>query len=150
MEADSYQIGGSYYKTEYEHWSLVIACGLSYFEGNTTKYITRWRKKGGATDLRKSLHYLNKMEETVTSSPKRLLTTAEILREVNAFCEANNLKDLERAYVRALCTWQIKEELDGARQFLFLLLDEAEALDKGATPAPLSDSNKHADRYGGA
>jgi hypothetical protein len=32
-----------------------------YLEGNIIKYISRWRDKGGANDLRKAQHYLNKL-----------------------------------------------------------------------------------------
>ena len=99
-------------------------------------------------DLRKALHYLNKLEESSGVEPTRKLFVNELLREVNAFAEANKLSDLERSYVRMLSTWQTRDELNGARELLFLLLDEAEALEKGAAPVPLTDSNKHADRAG--
>ena len=151
MEADDYQVGGTHYRGGgYQHWNLVLSCDLDYLAGCSTKYIARWRKKGGLADIQKGLHYLNKLEESRAKPLARLMTVEEILREVNAFSEANKLSDLERSYVRMLSTWQTRDELNMARELLFLLLDEAEALEKGAKPVPLTDSNKHAERAGEA
>ena len=64
---------------------------------------------------------------------------------------ANGLNDIERAYIERLCVWTELEELAAARELLFLLMDEAEArATEGAKPVPLTEENKHADRYGGA
>lgn len=58
------QEGGDHYKdlpiqpVEYIH-----ANGLSYFEGNVVKYVTRWRKKNGLADLRKARHYIDLLIE---------------------------------------------------------------------------------------
>lgn len=54
------QVAGDHYKSlaiqpvEYIH-----ANGLGYFEGNVIKYVTRWRNKGGAADLKKARHYID-------------------------------------------------------------------------------------------
>ena len=51
------QTGGNHYKdmaiqpAEYAEKN-----GLSLLEGNIVKYISRWRKKGGLTDLQKIIH----------------------------------------------------------------------------------------------
>ena len=149
MDADDYQVAGDHYRGGgYQHWNLVIATDQDYLAGCSTKYVSRWRRKGGSNDLRKALHYLNKLEEGNGVAPTRKLFEKELLREVNAFAEANKLSDLERSYVRMLSTWQTRDELNTARELLFLLLDEAEALDQGAKPVPLTDSNKHAERSG--
>lgn len=56
----SVQAGGQHYKklriqpVEYIH-----ANNLPYIEGNIVKYITRWRDKGGKTDLEKVKHYVD-------------------------------------------------------------------------------------------
>lgn len=61
------QIGGSHYKqltiqpVEYIH-----ANGISYFEGNVIKYVSRWRDKGGMEDLHKAKHYLELLIELET------------------------------------------------------------------------------------
>ena len=63
-EALSQQVAGTHYKTmaiqpvEYIH-----ANGLGYFEGNVIKYVSRWRKKGGLSDLEKAKHYIQLLIE---------------------------------------------------------------------------------------
>ena len=58
------QVAGTHYKdmviqpVEYVH-----ANGLGYFEGNVIKYVSRWRKKGGLSDLEKAKHYIQLLIE---------------------------------------------------------------------------------------
>lgn len=145
MGANELQVGGEHYRTEYQHWDLALAVPLSYLVGCSTKYVTRWRRKAGLQDLQKGLHYLNKQIENAGWDVPRRLNRSEIDREVWAFAEANQLSVIERAYVQALCTWNEVRDLEAARELLFLLMDEAEALE-AAKPVPLTDSNKHAER----
>ena len=146
MRANDYQVSGRHYKTSYEHWDMCLKLQLGYLEGSSTKYVCRWRAKGGLTDLRKALHFLNKTEEDGAPPKTRPLFYKETIQEVTKFSTANKLSDIERAYIAALATWETKDELNGARVLLMILIDEAEALDKGLTPVPLTEENKHADR----
>ena len=156
MRANEQQVGGSHYKVSYEHWDLALKLRMPYHEGQTTKYVTRWRKKNGLQDLKKALHFLNKLEEHSSDNPhtlpKRIQQELPYIRaQVAEMARANGLNDIERAYIERLCVWTELEELAAARELLFLLMDEAEArATEGAKPAPLEDSNKHADRYSGA
>jgi hypothetical protein len=59
-DANSRQIGGSHYKSEIQHWDYVVANRLDYFQGQITKYVTRWREKNGIEDLKKAQHFLEK------------------------------------------------------------------------------------------
>ena len=64
MSANSKQHGGTHYrKMDYQHWDWVFDSGLGYHAGNATKYLARWRKKNGVEDLKKALHYIEKMTE---------------------------------------------------------------------------------------
>lgn len=63
--ANERQEGGEHYKTKIQHWDYVIANELGYFEGQITKYVTRWRKKNGMEDLLKARHFLDKLIEEV-------------------------------------------------------------------------------------
>lgn len=63
--ANETQVGGTHYRTEIQHWDYVLANGLGYFEGQITKYVTRWRKKNGLQDLEKARHFLDKLIEEV-------------------------------------------------------------------------------------
>jgi len=46
-----------------QHWNIVIAHNLDYFQGQITKYVMRWRHKGGLLDLEKAAHFLEKYIE---------------------------------------------------------------------------------------
>lgn len=54
------QVGGSHYAAAYQHWDWAAETGLPYLEGCATKYLPRWRAKGGLEDLRKAVSYLQK------------------------------------------------------------------------------------------
>lgn len=66
MVANERQVGGEHYKTNpgiVEHWDIVAQHGLDYFQGQITKYVMRWRFKGGVQDLEKARHFLDKYIE---------------------------------------------------------------------------------------
>ena len=64
MKANEHQIGGNHYASnDIQPWDYIIANNLGYLEGNIIKYTTRWRKKGGIDDLRKVIHYAEKLIE---------------------------------------------------------------------------------------
>lgn len=63
MTANKKQIGGKHYQSAYQHWDWVLDNDLSYLEGCATKYIVRWRDKGGVEDLKKAAHYIEKLIE---------------------------------------------------------------------------------------
>jgi hypothetical protein len=60
IDPNSHQVGGEHYRSEIQHWDYVWANDLDYFQGQITKYITRWREKNGVEDLRKAKHFLEK------------------------------------------------------------------------------------------
>lgn len=65
MGANDRQVGGQHYKGEgkVEHWDIVAQHSLDYFQGQITKYVMRWRAKGGVQDLEKARHFLDKYIE---------------------------------------------------------------------------------------
>lgn len=56
-------MGGNHYNVPIQPWDYIAANGLGFFEGNVIKYVTRWKRKNGVEDLRKALHYLEKLIE---------------------------------------------------------------------------------------
>lgn len=72
MAANDRQIGGTHYKGEgkVEHWDIVAQWNLDYFQGQITKYIMRWKSKGGLQDLEKARHFLDKYIELESKSKK--------------------------------------------------------------------------------
>jgi len=127
---------------------------MPYHEGCITKYVTRWRKKDGKRDLEKALHFLSKLEEYRRENPATLPKRVQqelpyIWAQVADMCKANDLNDLERAFIERLCVWTELEDLDAARELLFLLMDEADARAvKDPDPVPLEEENHYSPRIG--
>lgn len=151
-KANEMQVGGDHYRSDYQHWDLIIATGMAYLEGQATRYIARWRKKNGLEDLKKALHYINKLEESanlgLVASPLHATTEARagIVKEVSRFAKANNLTELEKVLIMNLAIWHNKEDINGARDLLLMLMDEADPEPQEPEPVPLTEENHHAER----
>lgn len=66
------QHGGRHYKKcRIEPWDYIAANNLGFFEGNIVKYVTRYKLKNGAGDLRKARHYLDKLIAIQAPRPAR-------------------------------------------------------------------------------
>lgn len=76
--ANKIQHGGDHYKKygDFQPWDAVIAWKLGYLEGTALKYIARWRDKNGIEDIRKAIHFLEKLVEVETANAK----SKEVLR----------------------------------------------------------------------
>ena len=57
----SLQVGGNHYESRIDPLDYISANKLNFMEGNIIKYVTRWRKKDGVTDLLKARDYLNRL-----------------------------------------------------------------------------------------
>jgi hypothetical protein len=128
MTANEMQVGGRHYKSDYQHWDLAITIPLNYLEGCTTKHVTRWRKKLGMQDLRKAMHYLEKLIEVADYKLKRNLSKSEMSAEVNRFALGNNLSFMEEEYILALCTYENRLDLHNAHCILEEIIQEAEVI----------------------
>jgi hypothetical protein len=115
-----------HYASDYQHWDLAITIPLAYLEGCATKYVARSRKKHGAQDLQKAMHYLDKLIEVADFKLVRNLTTSEIGVEVNRFALANGLSMTEEEFILALCTYESSADLYNARCILEEIYMEAE------------------------
>lgn len=67
MPANDTQVGGSHYKKRggEEHWDRAWRLKYDPFQYIITKWIERWREKGGLQDLYKARHALEKYIEVV-------------------------------------------------------------------------------------
>lgn len=66
MSVNDKQVGGTHYKHQlYQHWDFAVdmAGNDAYLKGCASKYVIRYKDKNGIEDLRKSLHYIDKIEE---------------------------------------------------------------------------------------
>jgi hypothetical protein len=62
--ANDRQVGGDHYKgAEYQHWDWAHECKLHGLAWTASKYVARHRRKNGAEDLGKALHYYDKAQE---------------------------------------------------------------------------------------
>ena len=64
-KANEYQVAGNHYRegNGIQHWDFAASQQFDYFQGQITKYITRWKKKNGMADLEKAKHFLEKYIE---------------------------------------------------------------------------------------
>jgi hypothetical protein len=116
------QIGGTHYKTSYEHWDLAILLDMGPMEYASSKHVTRWRKKDGIKDLQKALHYLDKLIEVYEIYDVHRPYPAErVKEEVDKFAVANDLTELEALFIFKLCTFETKIELLDVRSTLIWL-----------------------------
>ena len=51
------QVGGEHYKTPIQPVEYIHKNNLNFCQGNVIKYISRYRSKGGADDIKKAIHY---------------------------------------------------------------------------------------------
>lgn len=62
--ANNRQVGGEHFKNQViQTWDFIAANNIGFFEGNAIKYLSRWRSKGGVEDLKKAIHYIEKLIE---------------------------------------------------------------------------------------
>lgn len=75
MRANEDQIGGTHYRDtsmncpqchlELQHWDISWYSNFDMFQYAITKYLWRWRMKGGVESLRKARHALDKYIEVI-------------------------------------------------------------------------------------
>lgn len=64
MSALDVQISGNHYKDKgIQPIIYIYANDLGFCAGNVVKYVTRYKTKGGAADIRKAIHYLELLLE---------------------------------------------------------------------------------------
>jgi len=157
LKPNEYQVGGKHYKTAYEHWDLCLNTRMGYLEGNATRYIVRWRKKGGVEDLRKSLHYVNKLIEWCGKGHDRLdmaqLYIIEITAEVVKFSKINDVGWLEQQAMQHIATWMKMEDLVKAQETILRIIEVDDLREPrlgldDPEPVPLTEENHHAPRAG--
>jgi hypothetical protein len=73
MKANETQIGGTHYKTGgEEHWDRAWRLKYDPFQYIITKWIERWKEKGGLEDLYKARHALDKYIEVAEKEQAEL------------------------------------------------------------------------------
>jgi hypothetical protein len=97
VSANNKQIGGEHYRGgAYQHWDWVADNHMDYFQGCSTKYVSRWRSKNGMEDLLKAQHYVHKKMEllglTGRQGWERVFNTVECDTDIRThFSTSSNL-----------------------------------------------------------
>lgn len=125
--ANEIQVGGTHYRTLFQHWDLAAELRLGYFEGQVSKYITRHRFKKGLEDAQKAGHFTQKMIELYAAGallPQHKFITLGRLKD---YVGANRLTEQESQVLVTLFHW-------GTAQDLRLLADQIAVLIKECYP----------------
>lgn len=166
MTANETQVGGTHYKTKYEHWDMVAKYGLGYFDGQITKYVGRWRFKLGLEDLQKARHFavkLNELNVGMHIYPVNMflvrpwLYIPDVEVDIKNYAEVNNLIMLEYEIVLHMILGPARGPLETVISKIDTLIKNAPVLlakpekqqlgsmhDEVLVVAPKTDSNKHA------
>jgi len=71
--ANDLQVGGAHYKGRaIQPWDYIAGNEIPYLAGNAIKYLSRYRDKNGAEDIRKAIHYCQKILEVEYGDAKGL------------------------------------------------------------------------------
>lgn len=137
MTANERQVGGTHYKTKYEHWDFVTNVGMSYLGAQVCKYLKRWRDKNGLEDVEKSLHFLDKMIELspILIMHKPNIPRTYISAEIDAYLRANDIKGEEAAVTSVLAQWACRGDLLMAKCYIEVLIDKINTASTSAGPS---------------
>ena len=117
MSRDNYveQVGGTHYQAEEEHWDLMEEFDIAYLEATSTKYVTRWPKKGSALlDLQKAVSYLDKILAMGRNEVRRRVPWDRL----TAFMDANGLGRRSRKVLILVLVNGNQDDLRQARSVL--------------------------------
>lgn len=97
MKALDEQIGGEHYKNlPMQPIELITLLGMSFIQGNIVKYITRYKSKNKAQDIKKCIHYA---KLAIELNDKRRCKDALISFAINKYIRVNNLSLLQRKVI---------------------------------------------------
>lgn len=128
MSANERQIGGDHYKgAAMEHWDFVIKGGLGYLRGCASKYVYRWKDKGGLSDLKKAGHYIEKLQDiSETDDREKFKYGAAKAAEVTGeFIQSNGIPSDEATILSFLASdWDLGLADSHLKAFIAKLEDE--------------------------
>jgi len=111
---NDYQVGGTHYKTTYEHWDWVEDNGMGYLEGVASKYLCRWKGKNGLEDLKKARHYTMKTIQRFIDTGRYNKCGGDLASQFTEFAVAQGLGELEANACYVLAYWTTEQQLRDA------------------------------------
>lgn len=125
--ANETQVGGDHYKKggSHQHWDFIsVSYGSGYLVGCATKYLTRWRDKNGIEDLKKAVHYcqkLREMAEDTTVGPRP--ASVPFRMSLEDFVASNNIPPAEAAAIQLIFTWRTAADIAQAEAIIADLIE---------------------------
>jgi len=121
------QVGGNHYAKggDLQHWDLIERGSIGYLEGCATKYIARWRDKGGLQDLKKAKHYVEKLID-MRSKAGRMARGEALPEDLERFFATYGMGDMEREVIRKLCSNWSRVDLFWVLGALEVIIDKEE------------------------
>lgn len=97
MKAIESQVGGSHYKDmAFQPIELIAALRCSFIQGCIIKYISRYKNKNGAQDIRKCIHYA---QLAIELDDKRRCNDKALSMNINRYILKNKLTILQRKII---------------------------------------------------
>lgn len=116
------QHGGQHYQAEYQHWDWATDISMLYLIGTATKYLPRWRVKGGIDDLFKVKTYLEKSIKCWDTLYSDTIDPPDNVDELTEkFIQSNNLGEIEARICKLLCDLYTDEDCEGPKLSVVLI-----------------------------
>lgn len=97
MKAIESQVGGSHYKDmAFQPIELIAALRCSFIQGCIIKYISRYKNKNGAQDIKKCIHYA---QLAIELDDKRRCNDKALSMNINRYILKNKLTILQRRII---------------------------------------------------
>lgn len=97
MKATDVQIGGSHYKDmAMQPIELIVTLRCSFIQGCIIKYISRYKNKNGAQDIRKCIHYA---QLAIELGDKRRCNDKALSMNINRYILKNKLTILQQRII---------------------------------------------------
>jgi len=111
------QVGGSHYGgTKFQHWDFVLQCNQDYLSAVATKYLTRWRDKGGVQDVQKAISYVDKMIAACEIKEYGPTTNVDKANELwPRYLQSYPLSYLELGATHGLIFWRNASDLENSK-----------------------------------
>jgi len=111
------QVGGSHYRSDYQHWDWVTDHNVGYLEGCASKYVSRWWKKNGVQDIEKAVHYVEKIKAKFLAGEyksgfSRLTDVSMAAYKTMQFGQKNGLDEAESLFCWLMASWETVASLD--------------------------------------
>jgi hypothetical protein len=114
MSADTRQVDGSHYQSEYQHWNFSADCRLGGFEHTITKYFQRHRLKNGLRDVLKGEHNLEKLLEISRLGFVCMNDGATVTKVHRFFAAHPEMDELDRQVYLCVVFWSKPKHIEAA------------------------------------